>query len=313
MSTRPGAADHFASVADFHAMARAGKLPRFSYIEPFWTVAEESTDQDRVRSLAMAMGNDYHPPANLSAGETFLQSIYMGLIANREAWEKTLLIITFDEAVGSFDHVPPPAAVPPWGSGEPSPGVERQYGFEFDRYGVRVPAILVSPRIEKGTVFRSTREAPFDHTSLIATLLKWYGGERQLPRFHERAMRAPTFEGVLTLAEPRRDGRDVRFLRVERSVGEPLKFLDRFRLRSEHGPYLAKMTERTTVLEALSSDDPQVSEYFPTLGDQGVTLFFEKSDSESSCDQVHDGCRRPTRAGEGLLARFAKRLLDELS
>ncbi|MGK3994521.1 alkaline phosphatase family protein [Sorangium sp. So ce1024] len=283
----PDVERRFARMEEFHEQARAGKLPRFSVVEPFWTVSEESTDVSWIQSLATALGNDYHPPGNLSAGEAFLQSVYMSLIANREAWEKTLLIVTFDEGVGTFDHVPPPAAVPPWGSGRP--GFETQHGFNFDRYGVRVPAILVSPRIQRGTVFRSTREQPYDHTSIIATILKWYGEERQLPSFMARAAGAPTFEGVLTLKEPRRDERDVRFLKVERAAGAPFRYLERFHLRSHLGERLSTAVKERTLLGLLSPSDPEAAEHFPTLGGEPVALFLEKSAREASAQEVRDG------------------------
>ncbi|WP_437879072.1 alkaline phosphatase family protein [Sorangium sp. So ce513] len=283
----PDVERRFARMEEFHEQARAGKLPRFSVVEPFWTVSEESTDVSWIQSLATALGNDYHPPGNLSAGEAFLQSVYMSLIANREAWEKTLLIVTFDEGVGTFDHVPPPAAVPPWGSGRP--GFETQHGFNFDRYGVRVPAILVSPRIQRGTVFRSTREQPYDHTSIIATILKWYGEERQLPSFMARAAGAPTFEGVLTLKEPRRDERDVRFLQVERAAGAPFRYLERFHLKSHLGERLSTAVKERTLLGLLSPSDPEAAEHFPTLGGEPVALFLEKSAREASAQEVRDG------------------------
>ncbi|WP_437787631.1 alkaline phosphatase family protein [Sorangium sp. So ce1097] len=287
LHTIPEVERRFARMEEFHEQARAGKLPRFSVVEPFWTVSEESTDVSWVQSLATALGNDYHPPGNLSAGEAFLQSVYMSLIANREAWEKTLLIVTFDEGVGTFDHVAPPAAVPPWGSGRP--GFETQHGFNFDRYGVRVPAILVSPRIQRGTVFRSTREQPYDHTSIIATILRWYGEERQLPSFMARAMGAPTFEGVLTLKEPRRDERDVRFLKVERAAGEPFRYLERFHLRSHLGERLSTSVKERTILGLLTPSDPEAAEHFPTLGGEAVALFLEKSAREASAQEVRDG------------------------
>ncbi|WP_437617139.1 alkaline phosphatase family protein [Sorangium sp. So ce834] len=283
----PGVERRFARVERFHEQARAGALPRFSVIEPFWTVSQASTDLTWEQSLATALGNDYHPPGNLSAGETFLQSVYMSLIANRAAWEKTLLIVTFDEGVGTFDHVPPPAAVPPWGRGGSAPAT--QHGFDFARHGVRVPAILVSPRIRRGTVFRSTRDQPYDHTSLIATILKWYGEERRLPAFQQRAMGAPTFEEVLTLEEPRRDERDVRFLQVKREPGQPLKYLDRFTLRSHAGERVSAAARKSTILGLLSLSDPKVAEYFPTLGGEAVQLFLEKSAREASAGKVRDG------------------------
>ncbi|MEP7122314.1 MAG: alkaline phosphatase family protein [Byssovorax sp.] len=283
----PGVADHFGSVKTFHEQARAGKLPRFSFVEPAWTISEESTDLTRLQSLATQMGSDYHPPCNLGAGESFLQSIYESLIANREAWEKTLLIVVFDEAVGSFDHVPPPAAVPPWGSTTPS--FDLEHDFSFDRHGVRVPALLISPRIPRGTVFRSTVDQPYDHTSLIATLLKWYKAEDLLPRFQERARGAPTFEGVVTLTEPRTDEREIRFLAVERKAGQPLRYFERFQLRSHYGEYLSTFRRESTPAGVFSESDPQAAQFFPTLGERAVHLFLECGADEARWDQVPDG------------------------
>ena len=76
-----------------------------------------------------------------------------------------LLAITFDEHGGCYDHVPPPAAAPP-DAAKPV----GQFGFQFDRQGVRVPAVLVSAYIERGTVINTK----LSHTSIVRTLSdKW--------------------------------------------------------------------------------------------------------------------------------------------
>lgn len=110
----PGAATHFGTIGEFHEAARAGQLPHFSYVEPDWTIAETGTGatwtergfEQLVKILMFHQGNDYHPPGNLDAGEHLVTQVYESLIAHRQAWQKTLLLITFDEPVGSFDHVP---------------------------------------------------------------------------------------------------------------------------------------------------------------------------------------------------------------
>ena len=66
-----------------------------------------------------------------------------------------------------------------------------------------MPAILVSPLVEKGIVFRSTTSVPFDHTSLIATILKWRKLENRIPDFGERTKQAPTFDNIVSLTAPR--------------------------------------------------------------------------------------------------------------
>lgn len=98
-------------------------------------------------------------------GEDLLAQIYTSLLANLPAFQRTLLIITFDEHGGTFDHVHPPVAVPPDGC--------HQEGFAFDRYGVRVPTLFVSPRVLPSTLLRAGLPhewPPFDHTSIAATV-----------------------------------------------------------------------------------------------------------------------------------------------
>jgi phospholipase C len=102
-----------------------------------------------------------------------------------------LLIVIFDEHGGLYDHVPPPAAVPP--------SRESTTPFNFDRYGVRVPAVIVSPYIEKGLVFRPPAQTPFDHTSVIATLRKRFALG---PPLTARDAAAPDLAAALTLSEP---------------------------------------------------------------------------------------------------------------
>jgi phospholipase C len=114
-------------------------------------------------------GNDQHPPRDVRLGEMLLFDVYES-IRKSPKQEDIVLLLTYDEHGGCYDHVPPPfrAQAPDQVPGE--------LGFLFDRYGVRVPAILVSPYVEAGTVFRSQkktadgREIPFDHTSILATL-----------------------------------------------------------------------------------------------------------------------------------------------
>lgn len=261
---------HFTRLAnldEFHSAARAGQLPNFTYIQPEWTIGESGTGGG-VKSVLFHQGKDYHPPGNLDAGENLVKQIYNSLISNRAAWEKTLLIITFDEPIGSFDHIPPPAAIPPWVKGT-EPGFKRQYNFNFDRYGGRVPAILVSPLVEKSTVFRSTTSVPFDHTSIIATILKWRGLENK--DFGERTKQAPTFENIVSLSSPRTDERDVRFLKLSHKAGEPVHFYDRFNLRDATGKYILGFRENAVFPGSFFSQDPTFSEYFPLLADVSIS------------------------------------------
>lgn len=217
MGDIPHLNDHFQTIDLFHALARNGNLPNVCFIEPQWTLctnlypttflekkpqyhhfAIEAGQSNNEDFLVGFHGNDMHPPGDIRSGEDFVANIYTSLTANADAWNKTLLIITFDEHGGLFDHVPPPTAVPP--------DSYNQHGFNFDRYGVRVPTLFISPRIEQGTVIRSDDPAaPFDHTSLIASVLKWKDVDKEKWDLGKRVQGAPTIENVVTLQNPRQD------------------------------------------------------------------------------------------------------------
>ncbi len=180
---RPYLLTHFAGMEAFLRDAAAGALPSFAVVEPRFIVRPD----------------DDHPPASVEGGERLIRTVYE-VLAGGPAWERTLLLITYDEHGGCFDHVPPPAAAPP------DPGAPAgQYGFRFDRLGVRVPAILVSPWIDAGTVFRPRDAdgalASLDHTSWLASVERRFG----LAPLTARDAAAADVAGALTRTEPRRD------------------------------------------------------------------------------------------------------------
>nr|WP_059711891.1 alkaline phosphatase family protein [Burkholderia ubonensis] len=293
-----GARQNFRSLDQFHKFARAGRLPKFSYIEPCWTISHDATNDGtfaKFQNLVTQIGNDYHPPGNMIVAENFVKDIYSSLIDNQAAWNKTLLVITFDEFVGSFDHVPPPAAVPPWRS----PPTFPTHGFDFKRYGARVPTILVSPWVEKGTVFRSTTKVPYDHTSVIATTLKWLGQDGQIESFGQRVAGAPTFENVLTRGEARTDAGDIGFLNVIRKIGDPVRFGDLIRLKNQKHRYVTTSSRTLLAVGSLLPEslmgfavDLNVAAYFPTVGNDTIaTLSFQatKASQTDASSQVADG------------------------
>ena len=175
--------NYVAPIDQFYEEALSGGLPAFSYLEPIWIGSSGTTS--------------YHPGEDLVPAEEQLNKVYDSLRKGPN-WNETLLIITFDEHGGIFDHVPPPRAVNPWPNDEFD-------GFRFDIMGPRVPTILVSPLIDQKTVFRSQTDVAYDATSFAATLLDWFGIPRSRWFMGERAKHAPTFEGVLTLPAPRTD------------------------------------------------------------------------------------------------------------
>jgi phospholipase C len=170
---------HFGVFKDFQQAAVAGTLPPYTFLEPSWGAA----------------GNSQHPNYNVASGEQLIHDVYYAL-RQGPAWASTLLIITYDEHGGCFDHVSPPVgAVPPDGS-------VGEFGFDFRRFGVRVPTVLVSPLIVQGTVFRAAPGAmPLDHTSILKTIERRW----QLPALTARDAAAQDVGGVLTLATARTD------------------------------------------------------------------------------------------------------------
>ena len=173
------AASHFGLFTDFQAAAAAGTLPAFTFLEPSWG----------------SSGNSQHPNYDVALGEQFIHAVYEAVRAG-PGWAQTLLVITYDEHGGCYDHVPPP-----WGAAPPGHDAG-EFGFDFTRFGVRVPAVLVSPLIAAGTVFRAAAGGPpLDHTSVLKTIQQRWA----LPSLTARDAAAPSFGDVLTLATPRTD------------------------------------------------------------------------------------------------------------
>src|ERR1700722_12619104 len=188
---RPLSADTFTDVAtasggaiglfaDFQAAAAAGTLPDFTFLEPSWP----------------STGNSQHPNYDVALGEQLIHDVYEALRSG-PGWGQTLFVLTYDEHGGCFDHVPPP-----WGATPPDSAVESPYDFTFNRFGVRVPTVLISPLIAPGTVYRvPAGSTPLDHTSILATVEQRWG----LSPLTARDAAAPAFGSVLTLAAPRTD------------------------------------------------------------------------------------------------------------
>jgi phospholipase C len=176
---RSAAAACFGELAAFESAAAAGALPAFSFLEPSWG----------------STGNSQHPNYDVALGEQFMHDVYEA-VRTGPGWPQTLLVITYDEHGGCYDHVPPPAgAVPP-------DDTSGEFGFDFTRFGVRVPAVLVSPLIAPGSVYRAPGGGtPLDHTSVLKTVQEGWG----LPSLTARDAAAPSLADVLTLAEPRVD------------------------------------------------------------------------------------------------------------
>lgn len=172
--------------------AATGQLPAYSFIEP--NLLYGHNDMHPAFD-ALFRDTPIDPPSSLLGGEALLAKIYNAVRSSSSAhgsnaWN-TLLLITFDEHGGTYDHVPPPSAPPPHPGSAPG-----QLNFGFDRSGVRVPTIAISAWAPERAVVTSQHRA----TSVIATLRnRWQLGA---PLTARDAI-APDLAPVLSLATPR--------------------------------------------------------------------------------------------------------------
>jgi phospholipase C len=155
----------------------------YTFIEPSYNVLADykcSTSQ--------------HPLDDVTRGEALIRATYSA-IRNSPVWERSMLVISWDEHGGFFDHAVPPSAVPP---GDSHAGSDHnQFGFTFDRYGVRVPAVVVSPWIPRNLVDHRL----YDHTSILSTVENMFG----VPPLSKRDQSANPLTTLLSLTAARTD------------------------------------------------------------------------------------------------------------
>jgi phospholipase C len=138
---------HYSFISNFFRdVLSEESFPSFVFIEPEYFGAAQ---------------NDDHPPHNIVKAEKLIADVYNAIRSNPSLWQSTLLLVVYDEHGGFYDHVEPPAAIPP---------DDHREEWTFDRLGVRVPAILVSPWVGK-----RVEKTPFDHTSLLKCLTEKWG------------------------------------------------------------------------------------------------------------------------------------------
>lgn len=138
-------------------------------------------------------GSSQHPKDDVAAGERLISAVYSAL-RNSPLWSTSVLIITYDEHGGFYDSVRPGAAPAP---NDGSDSSLNRYGFDFRQYGVRVPAVVVSPWVRPGTVDKAVR----DHSSILATLEALFA----LPPLTDRDRQANDLTPLFSLASPRTD------------------------------------------------------------------------------------------------------------
>ncbi|MBI3073554.1 MAG: hypothetical protein HYY84_15695 [Deltaproteobacteria bacterium] len=132
------------------------RLANLTYIDPNFMLSPHGLPSN-------ALDSDEHPPANIQKGQAFIRGIVATLMSTPKVWKKTVLFITYDEHGGLYDHVAPPPACDPRGP--------NSSGKSFDRYGVRIPLIVVSPFAKKHYVSHRVT----DHASIVRFIENRFG------------------------------------------------------------------------------------------------------------------------------------------
>ncbi|HEV2388768.1 MAG TPA: alkaline phosphatase family protein [Candidatus Acidoferrales bacterium] len=157
----------FGTFDQFLADCKSGDLPDYSFVEPNYN------DHDGPGGEELA--SDQHPDHNVQQGERFIGMVYNAIFNNEQLWNSTALLVVYDEHGGIYDHVVPPACIPD-GFSASADATGTAAPFAFNRLGVRVPAVLVSPWVHKGLVVPGPYQPngrTFEHASLPATVMKW--------------------------------------------------------------------------------------------------------------------------------------------
>ena len=182
----------FATYDQFIGDCKGGTLPEYSFIEPCYN---DHSGVDGGQILA----SDQHPDHNVREGERFIANTFNAIRTNPDLWKSTALLVVYDEHGGIYDHVVPPPCTPDGYSAKAS-DTGTGAPFNFDRLGIRVPAILVSPWIPRGTVIPGTEDPTnaqiFEHASIPGTVTNFFlqGDAKRTVREQQ----AKTFLGILT-------------------------------------------------------------------------------------------------------------------
>lgn len=196
-------ATHFHDMDDFEEDLADGSIANYVFIEPDYG--------DDITGNTYKCGNSQHPVDDITHGERLIKRVYEA-IRNSPVWNESMLIITYDEGGGFYDHLPPGPTVHP---GDSITDIHNDFNdFDFSQLGVRVPAIVCSPWIARPTLApRGDDDAAgrtpgpvidhrvYEHASIPATVERLW----DLPNMTERDSHARDLTSLLTLSSPRTD------------------------------------------------------------------------------------------------------------
>lgn len=176
---------HFVNMPFFlFDLMRQSFLPTYTFIEP------HHGNLTSIFGSQFMNGDSQHPCDDVRPGEMLIKQVYE-IIRNSPHWNNSVLIVTYDEHGGFYDHVPPPKTTP---TGDDTK-YQKANKFNFARLGARVPAVIISPLIPKGTIDHTV----YDHSSIPATLEKMF----RLEPLTKRDKNANDFRHLFSLTSPR--------------------------------------------------------------------------------------------------------------
>ena len=196
----------FATFDEFVSDCQSAELPDYCFIEPCYS---DHAGDDGGEILA----SDQHPDHNVQEGERFIATVYNAIRANPDLWRTTALLVVYDEHGGIYDHVVPPTCMPD-GYTANTDATGTSQPFAFDRLGVRVPAILVSPWIAKGTVIPGPEDPSnaqvFEHACIPGTVTNFF-----LKNYDARTVREKSARSFLTvLSDQMRPDSDIPYFNL---------------------------------------------------------------------------------------------------
>lgn len=148
----------FRPMGDLVKNLKAGDAASYTWIEPKYGIFDN-----------FASGNSQHPRGSVSDGEALISKVY-NAVRTSPVWERSVLLVVWDEHGGFFDHVSPPPSVPPGDHEWNRERADEPRDCKFDRFGPRTPAILISPLLPSGLGSKVFPGKVFDHSSIVASL-----------------------------------------------------------------------------------------------------------------------------------------------
>lgn len=235
----------------FFKKFRTQLVPEIDKIDKFFNHAQAGTlanvcwiDPDFGITVYPGPPNDDHPPHDMRHGQNLVSRVYNALLQSPN-WNKTLFVVVYDEHGGYYDHVSPRDFTP--ADSDP----------EFRKYGVRVPAFIVSPWVGRQVAYGSQthglppNEVLFDHTSILRTILRRFcttAGDA-VPSMTTRVDAANDLSALLTETTPRTDCTPAPSIQ-----NVPVSFKDKFLLEADQSELQESLN--VMVVQATASGVP---------------------------------------------------------